>query len=178
MQADRLGHPAAAAASCARLGRSVSRQKAVTGRRFGGGDGGCGIGIRRFAPMTGMADGSVGSRPVACQVWHAARNLSAAGLPTLSGRGAVVLWADRAACKDMPLVLFFGEDGERRKVREFREEVAKQVCADCPVKDDCLDFAIVHPEKNGIWGGANEDERSRMRRRKQRRKNHDLAEAS
>jgi WhiB family transcriptional regulator, redox-sensing transcriptional regulator len=91
-----------------------------------------------------------------------------------------VLWADRAACKDMPLVLFFGEDGERRKVREFREEVAKQVCAGCPVKEDCLDFAMDRdrPEKYGVYGGLNEDERASERRRRQRRKNHDLAEAS
>lgn len=42
---------------------------------------------------------------------------------------------------------------------------AKAVCATCPVIDECLNFAIVHNERLGIWGGTHEKERRPLRRR-------------
>lgn len=43
---------------------------------------------------------------------------------------------------------------------------AKAACGRCPVKDDCLDFALTNGEKFGIWGGTSERERRRIRRRR------------
>ena len=37
---------------------------------------------------------------------------------------------------------------------------AKQFCAECPVKRECLEFALIYNEK-GIWGGTTEEERER-----------------
>src|SRR3954464_2158277 len=45
---------------------------------------------------------------------------------------------------------------------------AKAVCAVCPVREPCLEHAITHREKQGVWGGLDERERRRLVR--QRRK--------
>jgi WhiB family redox-sensing transcriptional regulator len=41
---------------------------------------------------------------------------------------------------------------------------AKDVCCECPVKVDCLDFAMETNQDTGIWGGTSEEERRQMRR--------------
>lgn len=40
---------------------------------------------------------------------------------------------------------------------------AKQVCRMCPVREECLQYALDHDERYGIWGGKSERERRRMR---------------
>jgi WhiB family transcriptional regulator, redox-sensing transcriptional regulator len=80
-------------------------------------------------------------------------------------------WQDAAACRGTDVVLFFGPDGERQPEREIRERKAKALCASCPVRNECLDYAISRPEKYGTWGGLNEDERASERRRRMRRAN-------
>jgi WhiB family transcriptional regulator, redox-sensing transcriptional regulator len=80
-------------------------------------------------------------------------------------------WQDRAACHGTDIVLFFGPDGERQPERDVRERKAKALCASCPVRMECLGYAVGRPEKYGTWGGLNEDERSAERRRRMRRAN-------
>ena len=48
---------------------------------------------------------------------------------------------------------------EAREVRERRERKAKVICARCPVRGECLDFALRVREPHGIWGGFTEIER-------------------
>ena len=48
---------------------------------------------------------------------------------------------------------------ESRHDRAEREMSAKAICAQCPVKRDCLDYAVAIREPHGIWGGLNELER-------------------
>ena len=78
-------------------------------------------------------------------------------------------WPDRAACEGMDVLLFFGPDHEARPEREIREAKAKAVCTLCPVRVQCLDHALRNSIRHGIWGGLNEDERARERRRRARR---------
>jgi len=86
--------------------------------------------------------------------------------PTLiAGRGPDVSWQDEAACRGMDVLLFFGPDGEPRPERQIREAKAKAVCASCPVQAQCLDYALGNSIMYGIWGGLNEEERARERRR-------------
>lgn len=68
-------------------------------------------------------------------------------------------WHARAACRGLPPALFFpAENGSYEK--------GKAICARCPVRKECLDFALTPPlEHHGIWGGTSERERRRMRRR-------------
>lgn len=80
-------------------------------------------------------------------------------------------WQDDAQCRGEDLMLFFGPDGERQPEREARERKAKEICAQCSVRTTCLDYAIATPEKYGVYGGLNEDERATERRRRMRKVN-------
>ncbi len=78
-------------------------------------------------------------------------------------------WQEEAACGGLDVQLFFGADEEQEPEREFREVQAKAVCESCPVRRECLDYALENSLRNGIWGGLSEQERARERRRRQRR---------
>ena len=52
--------------------------------------------------------------------------------------------------------MFFPERGESA-------EPARQVCAACPVRQPCLDYAISNRITHGIWGGLTERERRALR---------------
>lgn len=79
-------------------------------------------------------------------------------------------WQRDAACRGMPLELFFGHEGERLPEKIRREAWAKAVCDDCPVRKQCEDFAMGDdPERYGFWAGLGEEERKSERRRRQRR---------
>ena len=43
------------------------------------------------------------------------------------------------------------------------------ICDGCPVRRQCLDFAMQTGEKDGIWGGTTPEERTRARRARSRR---------
>ncbi|UCG41060.1 MAG: WhiB family transcriptional regulator [Acidimicrobiia bacterium] len=68
-------------------------------------------------------------------------------------------WRLEAACADLTSEEFFlaGDDleGMRR---------AQAVCAGCPVKAECLEFALASNQSLGIWGGTTPNERRRLRR--------------
>jgi WhiB family redox-sensing transcriptional regulator len=66
-------------------------------------------------------------------------------------------WRMLANCNGVDPDLFFPERGQST-------DEAKAVCAGCEVRVECLEFALVHGEKFGIWGGASERERRRMRK--------------
>ena len=68
-------------------------------------------------------------------------------------------WWDFANCLGVEPDLFFPERGA--STRE-----AKEVCRGCVVLGDCLEYALDHGEKFGIWGGMSERERRRLRRQR------------
>lgn len=69
-------------------------------------------------------------------------------------------WHDHAACSGESGVLFYPPARpERRAARLRRESRARAVCAGCPVRGDCLQHAIDHVERYGIWGGLTDRER-------------------
>ena len=41
---------------------------------------------------------------------------------------------------------------------------ATAICNECPVKIDCLEYAINTNQDSGIWGGTTEEERKNLRR--------------
>jgi len=70
------------------------------------------------------------------------------------------LWQARAACKGPNTLIFFPPSHyERKDEREAREAKAKSICGGCPVRRQCLDYAVSIREPHGIWGGLNEAER-------------------
>ena len=75
-------------------------------------------------------------------------------------------WFEHAACRDADRQLFFEPDGEAGKGRASRIQAAKAVCAGCPVRRECLLFALAAPEHYGIWGGFTARERAALKRRR------------
>lgn len=73
-------------------------------------------------------------------------------------------WQRNASCVGIDSSIFYPPTDEE-------SGRAKAVCAECPVRQDCLEFAITVREKEGVWGGATAVERQRLvrRRRRQRR---------
>jgi Transcription factor WhiB len=67
-------------------------------------------------------------------------------------------WRELAACRCADLRLFFPERGESAGP-------ARQVCAACPVRQPCLDYAISNRITHGICGGLTERERRALRSR-------------
>jgi WhiB family redox-sensing transcriptional regulator len=41
---------------------------------------------------------------------------------------------------------------------------ARLICTQCPVRRDCLDFALTHNEDEGVWGGYSSRQRRRLKR--------------
>jgi hypothetical protein len=71
---------------------------------------------------------------------------------------ALVGWQYRAACRGTDLTVFFPGRGESA-------EPARQICASCPVRQPCLEFALSHEITHGIWGGLAERDRRALRTR-------------
>jgi WhiB family redox-sensing transcriptional regulator len=71
---------------------------------------------------------------------------SALPAPALAG------WRYRAACRGIDLNVFFPGRGESA-------EPARQICAGCPVRQPCLDYALSQGITHGIWGGLTERDR-------------------
>ena len=77
-----------------------------------------------------------------------------------------VAWQLRAACRGPQSEVFFPPaQTERKHERLERERRAKAICGICPVRSDCLSYAIDLHEPHGLWGGPSESERkSRLER--------------
>jgi WhiB family redox-sensing transcriptional regulator len=72
-------------------------------------------------------------------------------------------WQVRAACRGPQAAVFFPPSSfERKDEKEAREARAKEICASCPVRKPCLEYAIRIKEPHGIWGGLNEVERKQV----------------
>jgi len=67
-------------------------------------------------------------------------------------------WQDRALCAETDPEAFFPEKGG--STRE-----AKRICNSCEVRRQCLEYALTHDERFGIWGGLSERERRKLKRR-------------
>lgn len=70
---------------------------------------------------------------------------------------ADLTWQERALCKETDPDAFHPEKGG--STRE-----AKRICGRCEVRDECLEYALAHDERHGIWGGKSERERKKLRR--------------
>jgi len=68
-------------------------------------------------------------------------------------------WREVAACRGADLNLFFPGRGESA-------EPARRVCAGCPVRKPCLDYALGSGTTAGVWGGLAERDRRALRSRR------------
>ena len=70
-----------------------------------------------------------------------------------------IAWRDDAACRDEDTAIWFPDT---------EDEIARAVrfCDSCPVREQCLEFALETRQVDGVWGGLTEPERRRARRRR------------
>ncbi len=86
------------------------------------------------------------------------QELSIASLVIVPDDGdGLLAWQERALCAETDPEAFFPEKGG--STRE-----AKRVCQSCEVRPECLDYALDHDERFGIWGGLSERERRRLKK--------------
>ena len=64
-------------------------------------------------------------------------------------------WMDNGICREHLPATFFPSDG-------VGVEVAKRICATCPVVDTCLEYALANHIDHGVWGGTSERQRRRI----------------
>ena len=74
------------------------------------------------------------------------------------------IWMAEGNCAQEKPTVFFPSDG-------VGVEVARRICATCPVKEPCLEYALQQRIDHGVWGGCSERERRRILKRRR-----DLAE--
>jgi hypothetical protein len=68
-----------------------------------------------------------------------------------------------APCENAPDMFFIDEQDPlgREKMR-----ISRALCADCPIKMKCLQYALEANEAHGIWGGLTRNERNVLKRKK------------
>jgi WhiB family redox-sensing transcriptional regulator len=75
-------------------------------------------------------------------------------------------WQSAAACRSADPELFFPVSAFGLALKQVAE--AKAICARCPVRRQCLAFALRTRQAHGIWGGLTEEERAFIRRPRSR----------
>jgi WhiB family redox-sensing transcriptional regulator len=68
-------------------------------------------------------------------------------------------WMRDGLCREEPPSRFFPSDG-------VGVDVARRICAQCPVKEPCLEYALANRIDHGVWGGCSERERRRILKRR------------
>jgi WhiB family redox-sensing transcriptional regulator len=68
-------------------------------------------------------------------------------------------WMARGNCAHEDPATFFPSDG-------VGVEIARRICATCPVKEPCLEHALDSRIDHGVWGGCSERERRRILKRR------------
>ncbi len=89
---------------------------------------------------------------------EAQSHLSGPTIKLESQESAELSWQERALCAQTDPEAFFPEKGGSTRD-------AKRVCLSCDVRSECLEYALAHDERFGIWGGLSERERRRLKRR-------------
>lgn len=76
-------------------------------------------------------------------------------------------WMKGRGCEEHPEFFFPQYDSEGNDVW-LDQSQARMICAQCPVKTRCIDYATLGREPDGIWGGMDPDEINKMRLRSNR----------
>ncbi len=69
-------------------------------------------------------------------------------------------WRAQARCRGVSTEVFFPARGDNLSAR-----VAQRICRGCPVRAECLEYALAAEERFGVWGGTSEHRRRELRRR-------------
>lgn len=63
-------------------------------------------------------------------------------------------WVTQGLCVGMGPRVFF----------DSPPNVARELCSACPVREDCLEYALVNDEQHGVWGGLTWYQRRGLKR--------------
>lgn len=74
-----------------------------------------------------------------------------------------------AACHGQNVDVWFREPLKKGHTRRNLDAPAKEICGPCPVRYECLDYAMRQHIDHGVWGGFNTQERKVLRRLKSQR---------
>jgi len=66
-------------------------------------------------------------------------------------------WRDRAECLDAPTEWFFGNASNARATEKLKQGI--ELCGQCAVRSECLDWAVATNQKHGVWAGTLPDQR-------------------
>jgi WhiB family transcriptional regulator, redox-sensing transcriptional regulator len=66
-------------------------------------------------------------------------------------------WMTRGKCRLSARSIFFPRDG-------VGVSEAQNICDECPVSQECLEYALENRIRHGVWGGCSERERTRILR--------------
>jgi len=77
----------------------------------------------------------------------------------MTATGSATNWRSAASCLLADPDLFFPISSAGPAQRQIAQ--AKTICAGCPVRQECLEFALSQGLAYGIWGGTTERERMR-----------------
>jgi len=80
-----------------------------------------------------------------------------------AARAASAGWQSQAACLDSDPDLFFPISSSGPALQQIAQ--AKALCASCPVRRECLRFALATNQVHGVWGGTSEEKRQQLRSR-------------
>ncbi|MBP3223523.1 MAG: WhiB family transcriptional regulator [Actinomycetaceae bacterium] len=72
-----------------------------------------------------------------------------------------VFWQDSALCAETDPDIFFPEKGGSTAP-------AMSICQQCTVRSECLEYALSHDIRHGIWGGMSDNDRRRASRERRR----------
>jgi WhiB family transcriptional regulator, redox-sensing transcriptional regulator len=75
-------------------------------------------------------------------------------------------WREAGACAHADPDLFFPISSTGRALPQITK--AKAICAECPVRRSCLEYALEHDLVHGIWGGTTPEDRQAWRRQQRR----------
>lgn len=67
-------------------------------------------------------------------------------------------WGEMAGCKNVAREIFYPEDGDYGQ--------ASEVCEVCPVRVQCLGYALRNNIKWGMWGNTSPETRRKIRKRR------------
>ena len=99
----------------------------------------------------GASVSSIGSANLFHDLW---------GLGYEAGEGEMG-WLQRALCAETDPDIFFPEKGGSTAP-------ATSVCRGCEVREECLEYALSHDIRHGIWGGMSDNDRRKMSRQRRR----------
>ena len=73
----------------------------------------------------------------------------------------VSAWRDCSACLDSDPDVFFPIGSSGPSSSRSRPPAGTRACT---VNEECLEFALANNQEAGIWGGATEEERRKLRK--------------